>query len=105
MSVSAKSQVNSIRQATADGEITPTKLADTLDAILTEAKSEAQFTIPDYLEEERIDAIAQTANSALQAAAGTEIENPTYSEIQLCQLLGIPYKAMITPAPGFEPWA
>ena len=66
---SAIQQINSIAQASAEGEITPEKLAGVLTAIYTECKdSKQEFILPDYLEKTKIDAIAQTASSALQTA-------------------------------------
>lgn len=68
MAVSAKSQINSIRSASADGEITPSVMADCLDAILTEASQSSSITLPEYLEKDYIEGIKTTAKSALDAA-------------------------------------
>lgn len=62
----AKVKINAIRNASADGEITPGILAAALDDILEEAS--ASSDLPEYLSQEKISAIATTANNALTKA-------------------------------------
>lgn len=101
---SAKTFISNIRNATAEGEITPAFLAACLDAILDEAAEASD--LPDWLTEQRLDSIGQTAASALQkaqeaanAAAGASnctCQEASYEEYKsFAASLGIPVISQI----------
>ena len=109
MSTSAKLLINQLRAVTGDAEITPERLATVLDSIYNECNEPAGITdLPEYLEQEHINSIGTTAQTALNKAndaaskaqqalnniaaqGGCTCEELTYAEYSsLCSSLEIP---------------